>query len=118
MCRVMSLAWAGTICHALLRRGRIIGVLLEIMSAMDKGIQKNKVVSLNIPILTDGAHGVDVSHTSSRVSSLDRWIARKLLNQIGHPPIALVLWNGEEISSSPATPDARVHIRDSEVLRS
>lgn len=86
------------------------------MSAMDKGIQKNKVVSLNIPILTDGAHGADVSLASSRVSSLDRWIARKLLDLLDHPPLALVLWNGEEISSSTAMPDARVHIRDSEVL--
>jgi cyclopropane-fatty-acyl-phospholipid synthase len=83
---------------------------------MDKGIQKNKVVSLNIPAMTDGAHGVDVSHTSSRVSSLDRWMARKLLDVLSEPPLALELWNGEKISASPNEPVARVLIRDSEVL--
>src|SRR5512146_727631 len=85
------------------------------MSAMDKGIQKNKVVSLNIPALTGGAPDNDNTGTASRVSSLDRWMARKLLDLLDEPPLVLVLWNGEEIVS-PGKPVARVLIHDNEAL--
>ena len=71
---------------------------MEVMSVMDKGSQKNKVVSLNIPSY-GGAPGSDVTGASSRVSSLDRWMARKLLDLLNDPPLAFVLWNGEEIAS-------------------
>jgi len=82
---------------------------------MDKSIQKNKVVSLNIPALTGGARDNDNTGTASRVSSLDRWMARKLLDLLDEPPLVLVLWNGEEIVS-PGKPVARVLIHDNEAL--
>ncbi len=82
---------------------------------MDKGIQKNKAVSLNIPAITGGATGDDVTGVPSRVSPFDRWMARKLLDLLGEPPLALVLWNGEVIAC-PGKPVTRVLIRDGEVL--
>jgi cyclopropane-fatty-acyl-phospholipid synthase len=85
------------------------------MSVMDKSGQKNKVVSLNIPAISGGAPGSDSTGAFSRVSSLDRWMARKLLDLLNEPPLAFVLWNGEEIAS-PGKPVARVLIHDNEAL--
>jgi cyclopropane-fatty-acyl-phospholipid synthase len=85
------------------------------MSEMEKGIQKKKAVPLNIPLLADGEYSTALSQAPSRVSGLDRWMARKLLDLLGDPPLSFVLWNGEEISSA-GEPVARVHFRDSEVL--
>jgi len=82
---------------------------------MDKGTQKNKVVSLNIPAVIGAPPGTENSGASSRVSSLDRWMARKLLDLLNDPPLVLVLWNGEEIASS-GKPVARVRINDNDVL--
>jgi cyclopropane-fatty-acyl-phospholipid synthase len=82
---------------------------------MDKGTQKNKVVSLNIPAVIGGAPGAENAGATSRVSSLDRWMARKLLDLLNDPPLVLVLWNGEEIAS-PSKPVARVRINDNDVL--
>ena len=83
---------------------------------MDKGIQKNKAVSLDIPAITEGASAANVSAAPSRVSALDRWMARKLLDLLGEPPLVLVLWNGEEIAASRGKPVARILIRDGEAL--
>jgi cyclopropane-fatty-acyl-phospholipid synthase len=51
------------------------------------------------------------------VSALERWIARKLLELRGHPPVRLVLWTGEEIGVSDEPPVARIVIRDPKLLR-
>jgi cyclopropane-fatty-acyl-phospholipid synthase len=85
------------------------------MSVMDKGTQKNKVVSLDIPAVIGGAPGAENAGATSRVSSLDRWMARKLLDLLNDPPLVLVLWNGEEIAS-PGKPVARIRINDNDVL--
>jgi hypothetical protein len=86
------------------------------MSAMEKGVQKNKDASLSIPAVTDGEFNAELSPAPARVSALDRWMARKLLDLLGQPPLAFVLWNGEEISPSGAVPTVRVRMHDSEVL--
>lgn len=86
------------------------------MSAMEKGVQKNKVTSLSIPAVTAGEFNAELSPAPARVSALDRWMARKLLDLLGQPPLAFVLWNGEEISPSGAVPTVRVRMHDSEVL--
>ena len=43
-------------------------------------------------------------------------MARKLLDLLGQPPLAFVLWNGEQISPSGVVPAVRVVMHDSEVL--
>jgi len=35
-----------------------------------------------------------------RVSGVERWLARRLLQAIGSPPVRLTLWNGEEIAAN------------------
>jgi len=83
---------------------------------MEKDIQKNKTVPLNIPVLANGDYNADVAEALPRVSALHRWIARKLLDMLGDPPFTFVLWNGEEIGSSAAFRIARVRIHDNEAL--
>jgi cyclopropane-fatty-acyl-phospholipid synthase len=84
---------------------------------MEKDLQKSRLTSLNIPALTGGRGGSGSLLSSSRVSVLDRWMARKLLDLLGDPPLTFVLWNGEKIPSVDKAPVARVHFRDSEVLQ-
>ncbi|GAB4514503.1 MAG: cyclopropane-fatty-acyl-phospholipid synthase [Sulfuricaulis sp.] len=84
---------------------------------MEKDIQKPRLTSLNIPALTGGRTEIDLSPTPSRVSVLDRWMARKLLDLLGEPPLTFVLWSGEKIPSVDKPSVALVHFRDSEVLQ-
>src|SRR3989344_2328474 len=86
------------------------------MNAMEKDIQKNGLASLNIPSLTGDRYSAEASYSPSPVSALDRWMARKLLDLLGLPPLAFVLWNGEQISPSGVVPAVRVLMHDSEVL--
>ncbi|MDO8704489.1 MAG: cyclopropane-fatty-acyl-phospholipid synthase family protein [Sulfuricaulis sp.] len=86
------------------------------MNAMEKDIQKNRLASLNIPSLTGGRYSAEAPYSPSPVSALDRWMARKLLDLLGQPPLAFVLWNGEQISPSGVVPAVRVVLHDSEVL--
>lgn len=83
---------------------------------MDKGIEKNKVTSFNISAVTGSEFSAELSPGPARVSALDRWMARKLLDLLGQPPLAFVLWNGEDISPSGVVPRVRVKMHDSEVL--
>jgi cyclopropane-fatty-acyl-phospholipid synthase len=84
---------------------------------MEKDAQKSRLTSLNIPALTGGRAGSGPLLSSSRVSVLDRWMARKLLDLLDDPPLTFVLWNGEIIPSADKTSVARVHFRDGEVLQ-
>lgn len=84
---------------------------------MEKDIQKSRLTSLNIPALTGGRAGIGLPPTPSRVSVLDRWMTRKLLDLLGDPPLTFVLWNGEKISSADKPFVAQVHIRDGEALQ-
>jgi cyclopropane-fatty-acyl-phospholipid synthase len=51
----------------------------------------------------------------SRVTFLDRWLTRSLLQRLGQPAIAIVLWNGEPIGDT-EYPQARVHISSRRAL--
>jgi len=84
---------------------------------MEKDVQKNKTVPLNIPVLANGGYSADIAETPSRVSALHRWLARKLLDLLGDPPFTFVLWNGEEIGSTAPAHVARVRLHDSEALQ-
>lgn len=48
---------------------------------------------------------------AGQVSGVERWVAAKALQSAGRPPIALVLWNGEEVRAR-TEPVARVLLRD------
>jgi cyclopropane-fatty-acyl-phospholipid synthase len=47
---------------------------------------------------------------TGHVSSVERWLVRRLLDSLGDPPIAFVLWNGE--AHGHAQPKARIKIHD------
>jgi len=55
--------------------------------------------------LAPAAHG-------RRVWNIERRLAGQLLQWLGCPPIAMVFWNGEEVTASGATPIARIVFRD------
>ena len=38
------------------------------------------------------------SRSNSSVTALDRWIARKMLDVVGNPPVVLKLWDGVDVS--------------------
>ncbi len=68
--------------------------------------------------LTLPAHGAlelredRVNTSDQKVSGLDRRFARQMLEVLGNPPIALRLWNGEEISPVGVMPVMCAHLRD------
>lgn len=68
--------------------------------------------------LTLPAHGAleakeDRASTSDqKVSGLERRFARQMLEVLGNPPIALRLWNGEEVAPAGVVPIMRAHLRD------
>lgn len=47
-----------------------------------------------------------------RPGSVDRWLAGKLLEASGDPPIAIVLWDGEEVATGNVTPRSRMLVRN------
>jgi cyclopropane-fatty-acyl-phospholipid synthase len=61
-------------------------------------------VSDSTPPAASNGHG--------RVYAAERWLIRNLLEQIGSPPIRIVLWNGEEIRGCDGPPIAQMAIRD------
>lgn len=72
-------------------------------------MDKNKTGTLSIPASDERNEGID---TGATVSSLERWLAGKLLELAGTSALRLVLWNGEEIKRSDVKPAARVTLRD------
>jgi cyclopropane-fatty-acyl-phospholipid synthase len=53
---------------------------------------------------------------AGKVLALLKWLVRRLLHHLRNPPIRIVLWNGEEVATSPARPVARVRIRERGLL--
>ena len=51
----------------------------------------------------------------SRVTFLDRWLIRRLFDQLGRPPIAVVLWNGEQLGDV-ERPHVKVHLPNRRLL--
>ena len=80
-------------------------------------MEKTRLSSLNIPTLTGGRSHATLPHAPSRVSVLDRWMARKLLDLLGNPPLTFVLWDGEKVSSSDRPSVINLYFKDSDVLQ-
>lgn len=71
--------------------------------------KKHKTAPLSLP---DAAWGAEPRHGARHVAGWERWLARKLLELSGRPPVAVRLWSGEEIDAAGTTPVARVWLRD------
>lgn len=84
---------------------------------MEKDVHQSRLTSLDIPSLTGGRSGTGLASAPARVSVLDRWMARKLLDLLDNPPLTFVLWNGEKISFADTPAVAHIHFSDSEVLQ-
>lgn len=52
----------------------------------------------------------------TKVFGIERWLLRGLLAGLGHPPVTMALWNGEEVYRPSGQPVARVVIRDRNIL--
>jgi cyclopropane-fatty-acyl-phospholipid synthase len=69
-----------------------------------------------------GAFGASFPHrygkeqTDGRVYGIDTWLARKLLQAIGGPPLRVVLWDGKDVSSPVSTAAVGMVIRDRATL--
>lgn len=84
---------------------------------MEKDANKSRLTALNIPALTGARGGAGLFRDPSRVSVLDRWMARKLHDLLGYPPLDFVLWDGETIRAADMPSRNRLRFRDSEVLQ-
>lgn len=71
-------------------------------------MKKIKSVPLSIP--ADTANGTYEVPAAGPVTAIDRWLAARMIDVLGRPPITFVLWNGEELtgSDSPAVADLRI----------
>jgi len=58
-----------------------------------------------------------VESTETAPSAFERWLLQRLCGVLGHPQIAFVLWNGEQVSAAPGAPRGRIHLRDRGILR-
>lgn len=83
---------------------------------MDKHIPKSRLSALNLPMLLRHRDERELNRLPARVSALDRWMTRKLLELLDNPPLSFVLWNGEVVAAADKPSIARVHFRDSDVL--
>ena len=50
------------------------------------------------------------------VSAAERWLLERLLRRLGNPAIRIVLWDGQELATTDASPAATVRIRDRSAL--
>ena len=68
-----------------------------------------------------GSNALGISHTTTkstlRATAFDQWMVRKMLNAIGDPAISIVLWDGTELTTSPA-PTSVLTIHDRQALLS
>jgi cyclopropane-fatty-acyl-phospholipid synthase len=56
------------------------------------------------------------SSSSGKVYAAERWLVERALQAMGRPPLAMVLWDGSEVSASDAHPVARIFLRDRRML--
>ena len=81
-------------------------------------MKKNKAVTLNSPAGDAGgsgaSHYADISDSArtTRVIGLDRWLVKRILDRLKHPPICMVLWNGEKFNGTQKPTLARITIHD------
>ena len=67
----------------------------------------------------DGGAGVAGARTGSQrsgVNALDRWIARRIMQETGDPPIKFALWDGQDVWAPGGDAAGRIVIRDRAAL--
>jgi cyclopropane-fatty-acyl-phospholipid synthase len=81
-------------------------------------MKKNEAGHLTIPVVANGHDGIASNEALNHpgVSGWERWVARKILALTGNPPVKIILWNGEGISTSKDSSTANLIIRDRAAL--
>lgn len=81
---------------------------------------KHNKTYLNIPVYSHHGENSPQSldtHSHATVWPIERWLIKKLLNLVGSPPVAVTLWDDEELCSSHrGAPKARMHLKDRATL--
>jgi cyclopropane-fatty-acyl-phospholipid synthase len=79
-------------------------------------MSEQKLEPLGVPDLAHGGpaaqRGDSRGRRTSRVSQLERWMAKKLIELAGDLPVVVRLWNGEELGASSGAPIMRIGIAD------
>jgi cyclopropane-fatty-acyl-phospholipid synthase len=70
-------------------------------------MKNNKAGSLDLPVAQ-----IPAAVQTGRASATDRWLARQMLALLGNPALLVVLWDGEEITTSDQRPSGRLYFRD------
>jgi cyclopropane-fatty-acyl-phospholipid synthase len=78
-------------------------------------MKRDRAQPLSIPAID----GTDTSINERQVKTLgfEKWLLRKLLERAGNPPVAIELWNGQEVLPATGKPTkARLIIKDRQAL--
>lgn len=75
-------------------------------------MKKSTAARLSIPAVAHGDGDSAFTSTPGSVTALERWLAHKILELTGNPPVCIVLWNGDEIAVANDQPVARLIVRD------
>lgn len=75
-------------------------------------MKRNQGDPLSLPGGAEHAEAVTAEQGERRVLAAERWLCRKLLETVGHPPVEVTLWDGQPVAPAPAEPVGRIHIRD------
>jgi len=85
----------------------------DIQARMSSTMKRPKAGHLSLPAHSSVDLQEDrVPSRDRRVSGLERRLARQMLEVLGNPPIAVRLWNDEDIVPTGVVPIMRAHLRD------
>ena len=72
---------------------------------------------LGIPSVSHDAENKGTSdQTAAKVTTFDRWLAKRIMKAVGNPPIHVELWNGESVYTPPGDSYGRMVFRNRSVL--
>ena len=60
----------------------------------------------------EGTAGAHPDASRSGVNALDRWLARRIMQEAGNPPVSFALWDGQDVWSPGGDAAGRIVIRD------
>ena len=74
-------------------------------------MKHNNASPLNLSPASDAAPAANPATAGGRLAAGKQWLLRKLLRAAGNPAVSVVLWDGQEITPTGATPIGRIVIR-------
>lgn len=83
-------------------------------------MNENKPNPLKLSFKTENAevsNFLSVEKPGAQISGVEKWLLRKLIKQIGDPPLRIVMWDGSELFRTAPNPQTGIIIRDRAALR-